>query len=80
MDSLTFKEAWSIVKSKGSVKIPCVQRKVEAAYRVVEPHLLTWEHTHLQHEMIQPNRRGFDFVCKVIEDRIFRGIEFKGIL
>ena len=78
---LSFDEAWMIVKSKGPVRIPSVQRKVEAAYRVVQPHLLEWECLHLQHEMyMEPNRRGFDFVCKVIEDRMFRGIEFKGPL
>ena len=81
MKELTFQEAWKIVKHKGTVKIPCVERKVEAAMRIVRPYLLSWEHMHLEHEMImEPNRRGFDFVCRVIEDRLFRGIEFHGVL
>ena len=80
MSELSFGDAWKIVKSKGPVRLPSVQQKVHAALKVVEPHLLDWERMHLLHDMREPNRRGFDYVCQVIENRIYRGIEFRGCL
>lgn len=82
---MTFAEAWHIVKHKGPVNLPSVQQKVTAALRVVEPHLLAFEQRVLSHARgpacrSHKDRREHDFICKVIEDRIYRGIEFKGPL